>query len=73
MRAEMGNRAGGRRDAVELERDRQARRGASAAGLTAFSSWGSPPLYAGAVMIVVAKGSALLLRRPDTYYREPDD
>lgn len=25
------------------------------------------------VMIVVAKAMALLLRRPDTYYREPDD
>ena len=26
-----------------------------------------------AVMIVVAKGLALLLKRPDTYYRERDD
>ena len=25
------------------------------------------------VMIVVAKAMALLLRRPDTYYPEPDD
>jgi hypothetical protein len=25
------------------------------------------------VMIVAAKGLGLLLRRPDTYYREPDD
>ncbi len=36
-----------------------------------FYSWFG--FVACAAMIVVAKGFALLLKRPDTYYRERDD